>query len=303
MQPDLTRILSPPGPVDLGDTLGPLRRGRGDPCLRSEGGGWWRATRTPAGVATGFLRPLEDGRLQLDAWGPGAEWLAGHAPVLTGGLDDPSDFRPRHPVLRALQLRHPGLRIARTEAVFEAAIATVLEQKVSGPEAGQGWRRMVWALGERAPGPHPGLWVAPAPELVARTPYHVFHAFGIERRRADTLRRVALTGGRLAETLTMSPAAARARLLAVPGLGPWSAAEIALVALGDADAVPVGDYHHPHMVAWALAGEARGSDERMLELLEPCRGHRGRALRLLLAGGLMAPRRGPRMALRDVARM
>jgi 3-methyladenine DNA glycosylase/8-oxoguanine DNA glycosylase len=86
-------------------------------------------------------------------------------------------------------------------------------------------------------------------------------------------------------------------------MGPWSAAEIARVALGDADAVSIGDYHLPHQVSWALAGEPRGSDERMLELLEPYRGHRCRVLRLLFAAGIEAPRYGPRLPLQDVARM
>jgi 3-methyladenine DNA glycosylase/8-oxoguanine DNA glycosylase len=71
------------------------------------------------------------------------------------------------------------------------------------------------------------------------------------------------------------------------------------VALGDADAVSVGDYHLPHMVGWALAGEARSSDARMLELLEPYRGHRGRVIRLLVMAGIGAPRYGPRRALRN----
>ena len=97
----------------------------------------------------------------------------------------------------------------------------------------------------------------------------------------------------------MSPAAASERMRALPGVGPWTAAEVALVALGDADAVPVGDYHVPHMVSWALAGEPRGSDERMLDLLEPFAGHRGRVVRLLAAAGLAAPRFGPRMPLRS----
>jgi len=78
---------------------------------------------------------------------------------------------------------------------------------------------------------------------------------------------------------------------------------VALVALGDADAVPLDDYHLPHMVAWALAGEPRGTDVRMLELLEPYAGHRDRMLRLLLAAGIEAPRFGPRMPLRSIARM
>jgi 3-methyladenine DNA glycosylase/8-oxoguanine DNA glycosylase len=74
---------------------------------------------------------------------------------------------------------------------------------------------------------------------------------------------------------------------------------VAIVALGNADAVSVGDYHLPHMVSWALTGEPRGSDERMLELLEPYLGHRGRVLRLIGAAGIGAPRLGPRVKLRS----
>jgi 3-methyladenine DNA glycosylase/8-oxoguanine DNA glycosylase len=76
---------------------------------------------------------------------------------------------------------------------------------------------------------------------------------------------------------------------------------VSVAAYGDRDAVSVGDYHLPHQVAWALAGEARGTDARMLELLEPYRGHRARALRLLALAGIQAPRFGPRMRLRKIA--
>jgi hypothetical protein len=57
------------------------------------------------------------------------------------------------------------------------------------------------------------------------------------------------------------------------------------------------------MVTWALAGEARGTDERMLELLEPYRGQRGRVIRLLELSGAGPARRGPRMPSRDIARI
>jgi 3-methyladenine DNA glycosylase/8-oxoguanine DNA glycosylase len=96
----------------------------------------------------------------------------------------------------------------------------------------------------------------------------------------------------------MDAEAANRRLRAFPGLGPWTAAGVAAVALGDPDAVPVGDFHIPHMVSWALAREPRGDDQRMLELLEPYRGHRGRVVRLLMLAGVTAPRYGPRMPLR-----
>jgi 3-methyladenine DNA glycosylase/8-oxoguanine DNA glycosylase len=90
------------------------------------------------------------------------------------------------------------------------------------------------------------------------------------------------------------------RLLSIPGVGPWTAAEVAVVAFGDPDAVSVGDYHLPHAVTWTLAGEPRGDDARMLELLAPFAGHRGRVVRLIEAGGSTAPRRGPRMPLRHI---
>ena len=99
----------------------------------------------------------------------------------------------------------------------------------------------------------------------------------------------------------MSPADAERRLRAIPGIGAWTAAEVRRVALGDPDAVSVGDYHLPNLVSWALAGEPRGDDERMLELLEPYRGQRGRVQRLLELSGMRAPRYGPRTPLRSIA--
>jgi 3-methyladenine DNA glycosylase/8-oxoguanine DNA glycosylase len=101
---------------------------------------------------------------------------------------------------------------------------------------------------------------------------------------------------RLEECTSMPIADAYTRLQAFPGIGPWTAAEVALVALGDPDAVSVGDFHLKNGVCWALAGEPRGTDERMLELLEPWRGNRARVIRLLGLGIGGAPRFGPRMS-------
>jgi len=106
---------------------------------------------------------------------------------------------------------------------------------------------------------------------------------------------------RLEETVSMDIPAANRRLQAFQGVGPWTAAKVALVALGDADAVPVGDYNLPHSVGYALEGTPRSTDERMLELLDPYRGHRGRVIRLIGVAGIGAPRFGPRMPLRDLA--
>src|SRR6266540_1851965 len=85
-------------------------------------------------------------------------------------------------------------------------------------------------------------------------------------------------------------------------LPPDTAAEVVRTAFGDADAVSVGDYHIPHTIAWALAGEPRGTDARMLDLLAPFGGHRGRVCALIESAGIGAPRFGPRMPIRSFAR-
>jgi 3-methyladenine DNA glycosylase/8-oxoguanine DNA glycosylase len=186
--------------------------------------------------------------------------------------------------------------------VVEALVPTILEQKVVGIEAKRSYAGLVRALSEPAPGPG-GLLLPPDPARLAATPYYAFHPFGVERRRADTVRMVCRHARRLEEAAGMEPADAYRRLTVVPGVGRWTAAEVARAALGDADAVSEGDYHLPHQVAWALAGEPRADDARMLELLEPYRGHRGRVIGLIEAGGLGPPRFGPRMPLQNLARL
>jgi 3-methyladenine DNA glycosylase/8-oxoguanine DNA glycosylase len=217
-----------------------------------------------------------------------------------GELDDDSGFQPGHSLLAELQRRHRGVRIPRTSAVLEAAVPTILEQKVIGVQARHAYRRLLLELGEPAPGPV-AIRLPPAPATLAATPYWRYHRWGVEQRRADIIANAARHASRLEEAVAMAPADAQRRLTALPGMGAWTAAEIAVVALGDPDAVSVGDYHLPNLVCWALAGEPRGSDERMLELLEPYRGHRARAVQLLERAGITAPRRGPRLPLSRIA--
>ena len=288
-------------PLHLGLTLRPLQHGRGDPVTRIEGNEAWRATRTPDGPGTEYLR-VANGRVEVEAWGPGAEWLLQHAPELVGEGDDDHDFVCLHPQVRDLHRRYPGLRICRSRSVIEIIVPTILEQKVTGTGARRSYRALMRAYGEPAPGPF-DLLLPPPPKVLAVIPYEDMHPLGVERKRAMTMKVACSYAARLEETCTMEAEAAWKRLLALPGVGPWTTALVAWVAWGDADAVEVGDFHVPHMVSWFLAGEPRATDDRMLELLDPYRGHRGRVIRLIEASGVRAPRYGPRMEVVDHARI
>jgi 3-methyladenine DNA glycosylase/8-oxoguanine DNA glycosylase len=220
-------------------------------------------------------------------------------PALVGLEDNPDALVPRHRLIAELARRFRGVRLPRTGRVFEALLPAICEQKVTGDEARAAFRAIVYRHGEPAPGPAPaGMRLPPEASVLARLAYFAFHPLGLERRRAEVVVRAA----RLAPRLEGAPQADVERLLAAtPGIGPWTIAETTRLAHGDPDAVSVGDYHIPNLVAWALAGEPRADDARMLELLEPYRGQRGRVQRLLEASGIRAPRYGPRLAPRRIA--
>jgi 3-methyladenine DNA glycosylase/8-oxoguanine DNA glycosylase len=260
-----------------------------------------RASRTPDGPASVRLT-AEPGGIRVETWGPGAGWLIDRAPAWCGSLDDDEGFDPPTGPVRELWRRHPGLRIPRTDLVVERLIPVVLEQKVTAAEAIRAYRRLASALAEPAPGPL-GLSLPPDPARVAAMPSYAFHPFGVEQRRATLLREVGRRAAWLDAAADLPLEDAKARIGHLRGIGPWTVAEVARTALGDADAVSVRDYHVPHLVAWALAREPRGTDERMLELLDPYRPHRGRVQRLLEVGRIRPPAFGPRMEPRAIDRI
>ncbi|CAM5462000.1 3-methyladenine DNA glycosylase [Streptomyces avidinii] len=301
--------------MDLGLTLGPLRRGPSDPTFRATPGAVWRATRTPAGPATLRVALRATGReVVADAWGPGADWVLDRLPELLGSADDPAAFVPRHRLLHASHRRRPGLRLTRTGLVLESLIPVVLEQKVTTDEAYRAWRRLVRQYGEPAPGPGPapapgatsaraaGLYVMPDARTWAMVPSWDWHKAGVDAKRSATIVRAARVAARLEEAAAMELPAATARLQAVPGIGPWTSAETLQRSNGDADALTTGDLHLPGIVGYALAGNRDADDAAMLELLAPYAGQRHRAARLILLSGSAAipPRRTPRMPRGDI---
>jgi 3-methyladenine DNA glycosylase/8-oxoguanine DNA glycosylase len=332
-----------PFTVDVRRTLSVQGRGRGDPTFTTdEAGAIWRTSLTPDGPATIRVLPVRPPSpahdpvptaaeapdattpVRAQAWGPGAQWLLDALPGALGLYDDVSEFAEvadAHPVIRDAARRHPNLRIGRSGRLMEALVPAILEQKVVVLEAHRAWRILLAKYGTPPPGPAPrGLRVFPPPGTWRRIPSWDWHRAGVEGVRAETIIRAASVADSLERLLTLTHEEADRKLRTIPGIGVWTSAEARQRAAGDPDAVSVGDYHLKNVVGWALAGKARSSDEEMLALLEPFKGHRHRATRLIGlsrgngtsaarpagsgtgiarygAGG--PPRRGPRMSVRD----
>jgi 3-methyladenine DNA glycosylase/8-oxoguanine DNA glycosylase len=278
-------------PLDLRATLQPLGG-----YFRPDG--WWAPMRPPQGPATLHLRRTREA-IEAIAYGDGADWALASVPGLIGTNDNPESFVTDHPLIRELARHHRGLRLGRTNRVFDALLTAIVAQKVTGKEAGRGMLALRRHFSDPAPGPLP-LRLPPDPERLANTTYFELHPHGIERRRADTIRRAAAEAARLERLVDASPEDARRYVEGLPGLGIWTSAETVAISHGDPDAVPVGDFHLKNEVAWHLTGRPRGTDEEMLELLEPFRPHRGRVLRLLATLG-HAPAFGPRMPIRNIS--
>jgi 3-methyladenine DNA glycosylase/8-oxoguanine DNA glycosylase len=282
-------------------TLGALWWGPGDAQMQLAPGRAARAMRLASGPSSLELT-WRGTTVTARAWGLGAQEALDLVPALVGELDDPAPLVAHHPVVAELMRRFDGLRLTCGATVIDVLVSSIIGQKVTGFEARRTRRLLLSRFGEPAPGPL-GLTLPPPPETLARMPYWAFHPLGLERRRAEAIRAAAAAAPRLEEIRVLPAAEARGRLESVPGVGPWTAAETLRLALGDPDAVSVGDFNLPRQVCWALSGEREGDDARMLELLEPYAGQRARVVLLIEHSGLRPARRGPRYAPRQIARI
>ena len=276
---------------------------RGAVAVRVRPGLYRRAEPGPAGPLV-----LEACRhathVELQVWGPPATPQAAREQALDaahawiGRHDDPPDLvalTAGHPALQQAAREIGQVRLSRLPRVAEAVGRSVLSQLVQQVEARRSMAQLAAALGQPAAR---DLWCWPTPATLARTPAHAMRRCGISLRNAVALHASALDDPQLERVRSDYPALDR-RLRALRGIGVWTSAETRL-ALGDPDAVSVGDYNLYEVVCHALSGvpRERCSDELMLELLEPYRGQRGRVGRLVVRAAVrrLLPRLGRRAA-------
>lgn len=298
MTPDATSSWPLPVPYDFAETTRLLRTGPGDPTLRREADGFWRTAHTAQGPVT--VRVTVGADVQASAWGPGATAVMEDVPRWLGLHEPPWDL-PAHPVVDRLLRAHRGLRSTDTRDVFEALVNTVLHQLITWEEAANTWRRLCRALGEPAPGPM-ALQLSPTPRAILAAGTIDLQAAGVGPGQARTLMAIARVAHALRRAADLPTDEADALLRKVRGVGPWTAGMALGARLGRPEPIPLGDFHLPDAIAWALAGEPRATDARMVELLAPFHGQAFRVIRLVSAARIEAPKRGPRFAWRRAGR-
>lgn len=226
--PGLERATPEPGTEEAGDlTVTRLLRGGGGPV---------RVGLVLAGDGSAIHAHLE--LASLSDLAPTVtrlrRWLDLDAdPVLVAGAlgDDP--------LLAPLLAARPGLRVPGTTDPFELAVRAVLGQQVSTAAARTIAGRLVAAYGE------PGgddLAFFPTAATLAAVGTPALRALGLNEGRASTIgvvARAVVDGLRLDAGVDREHV--RAELLALPGVGPWTADYVVLRALGDPDVFPAGD--------------------------------------------------------------
>lgn len=277
------------GPLDLARTMGLLGTSPRDPSFRVLGRGVVTfATNTPDGAASARFTH-RGGLLGVEVWGDGGSHVLARAGRLAGLHDRPLDFAPEHRAVASLVRRFAGLRLTAGADPIEIAMHAVFGQRVTSDEARQSWWRFVRRHGEAAPGPL-GLTTPPRADVVARLGRDDLLRVGLDLHRSRALVSLTREADRVRATVD-DVDRVTARLRTLPGIGPWTIGLVRHLAYGDARAVPLDDWHIGRDLCFALSGEERGNDTRMLELLAPFAGNEGRVWRLVSAAGIRHPRR------------
>jgi DNA-3-methyladenine glycosylase II len=258
-----TTLAAPPG-FDLALSARVLRRSPRNPVDRvSEDGVWARVVPTPAGPAE-LTVSQRGARLYLEAAGPLGR-SRGHgvektdAAALRALVARTFSFRAEiggfwrmasaDRAFAPVAARCAGLRPQRFPTLFEALANGICCQQLSLHAGLSRLGRLADRFGPR-PSPsddaRPGAEIPvgpPDPARVAEAPLAILAGAGLSAARAAQLRALARLplAALEAELAALDDAAARARLLDLPGVGPWTADYVLLRGLGRLDVFPAGD--------------------------------------------------------------
>jgi AraC family transcriptional regulator of adaptative response / DNA-3-methyladenine glycosylase II len=175
-------------------------------------------------------------------------------PVLLGRLRHVFDLSARPDIIAAQLLqdglladavaRNPGLRVPGAFDGFELGVRAILGQQITVKAATTLAGRFVDAFGEAIETPHPGLVrLCPTPQRIAAAKIEDIASLGIIRTRAQSIITLAeeIASGRLKLEAGAHPELAIKQLVALPGIGKWTAHYIAMRALRWPDAFPKED--------------------------------------------------------------
>ncbi len=227
----------------------------------------------------GDLRCVVEARRAL---GP-AEMGAAHATLLRllGLTVEPAAFEKRarsEPGVRRLIRGRAGLRIPQTPNPYEGLVWAIVGQQVNLAFAFACRNRLIDLAGARA---GDGLRAHPTPRDVAKLDYADLTKLQYSRRKAeyliDTSRTIAEGELDLDAVANGSATSAEAALLAVRGLGPWSAHYVLMRACGFADCVPVGDAGLVRALERFHGLDHRPGAEETVALMKPFAPHRSLA--------------------------
>lgn len=279
----------------LRHTFAAFRFGAIDPTVHLDGIRLVMTSATPEGPAW-----VDASAADVSFGGTGEFVVRERQPDPLGRRDQFVALKPAHDVVARLQRDFGGLRVGASADVYKAALKATLGQRITAAEAVNQWARLCRSLSTVVETPVGGLLAPPDPATLAQMSPYQLHRFGIEEARARTLIAIARVFHRPGRH-HVDPVAAMRRLVAdVPRFGPWTRALVEAEAFGNPDAVAVGDFHLKNVVAHALTGRPRGTDEEMLAALSPYEGNRGRVLSWLALGGVAAPKFGPRRRNIDI---
>jgi len=237
------------------------------------------------------LEFLRDGNgLSVSAYASEADALLEETLACLAQDDRYATFATEDSGVWRLHRSQPGLRLLRMPWLYDMTCSAILQQRIRTVDAMRDWRHIASRWGVAAP---LGLRAFPSADRLASIAQYELQTLGIDAQRSRTLLRFAQESRFLPLKTAMNFEELRQRLLRIPGIGPWTTESVLGYGAGDADAAIPGDLHLPHLICYALAGEIPGSDERMMELLEPFRGHRFRIIRLIYASRLAVPRSTP----------